>query len=224
MWSKVNRPKSSEIIVATLGSQLKFPVVTRWNSLYDSIKNLLIHKKSLFGLCQKLEIEPLLEQEYQYLEEYVQLLQPIAEAIDFLQGDNGMLYGYLIPALATIKTKYAKLQFSDNMHRLKPMVGEMVAAINRRFSDFVNLDNKAHIAIVASILCPMVKSRWIKAIDPDVTDVTEAEIIKSAKNAVVMMAGDDGTPSAAKSNMLNYFDFDEAGKPQKKVRCKNYIP
>lgn len=116
----------------SLGSQLKYPVATRWNSLYDSIKDLLSHKFKLYDLCQKLNIETFLDSEFEYLEEYIQLLQPIAEAIDFLQKDDGMLFGYLLPALATIQTKFGKIQLKDGSGYLKTMVAKLIEATKKK--------------------------------------------------------------------------------------------
>ncbi|XP_037811197.1 uncharacterized protein LOC119603282 [Lucilia sericata] len=50
LWKKGNRPKSSEIIVDIIGSTLKTPCVTRWNSLYDSTLQLLNNESNLTTL------------------------------------------------------------------------------------------------------------------------------------------------------------------------------
>lgn len=112
VWKKVNKPKSSELIISILGSQLKYPVVTRWNSLYDSVRDLIKNKENLNKLCTKLETQIFHEKEIKYLEEFIELFKPIADGIDFLQQTEEMIYGYLLPTLATIRTKLLKIDKS----------------------------------------------------------------------------------------------------------------
>lgn len=197
----------------SLGAQLKYPVPTRWNSLYDCIKDLLSHKFKLYDLCQNLNVETFLDSDFEFLEEYLQLLQPIAEAIDFLQKDEGMLFGYLLPSLATIRTKFTKIQLKDGSVYLKTMAAKLMEATNKRFNNFYNLDPTAKTAIVASILCPPIKCLWLKSLNPNFDFGTEAEVIQLAKDAVQQMSNEEITTSSiAESNVLNYFDFSICGK------------
>jgi len=200
------------VIVSLLGAQLKYPVVTRWNSLYDSIKNVLLHKSKLNELCQKLGIESFLEIDFKYLADYVQLLQPLADAIDFLQTSVGMLFGYLLPALATIKTKLTKIQINSESEHTRWMAGALMSAVNERFSAYVNLEKNAEDAVIASILCPAVKCRWIKAINPELEANAELEAVKLAKNAVMAMSNIEGNASSSTDGIVaNYFDFSIEG-------------
>lgn len=47
IWNAFRKPKTSEQITKRLGSALKFPIQTRWNSLYDSLSRLIKHKDKL---------------------------------------------------------------------------------------------------------------------------------------------------------------------------------
>lgn len=54
LWNKCGRPKSSEIILEKLGHKLKVPGVTRWNSTYDAIVQIVSVKDKLGVLSDKL--------------------------------------------------------------------------------------------------------------------------------------------------------------------------
>ncbi|XP_036330064.1 uncharacterized protein LOC118742246 [Rhagoletis pomonella] len=207
IWNKINRPKTSEIIVSVLGSQLQYPVVTRWNSLYDSIKGLISHKEKLSTLCEKLELTKFHESDIRYLEEYLQLLQPIADAIQFLQKDNGMVYGFLLPTLATIRSKYRKMQLTQAMHYLQRVANLLEADLEKRFHKYFCLE-EVNDAIVASALCPEVKLRWVRSLNPELTNEKVAEVNELVKSIVVSEFNTD-TERVDNSEETNsqFFDF-----------------
>lgn len=77
LWNKAGRPKSAEIIKATLGQTLRYPGITRWNSAYDSISQIIKIKKMLPDLYKKLK-----DSDLEYLQEYCDVLHPIAQALE----------------------------------------------------------------------------------------------------------------------------------------------
>ncbi|KAL7741796.1 hypothetical protein ACLKA6_012024 [Drosophila palustris] len=85
LWNKCNRPKSAEFIKNHLGCSLKTPCPTRWNTLYDSFQHLHKHKDQLEELCNLLGVAKLNSREFQYIEEYCQIMEPLATGLDFLQ-------------------------------------------------------------------------------------------------------------------------------------------
>ena len=191
---------------------MKYPVATRWNSLLDSVKDLLSHKQKLPLLCQKLQVEMLSDDEITYLDEYLELLKPIAEAIDFLQKDEGMLFGYLLPTLATITTKYAKLLMKRATQRFKMIAQGLLNSVKTRFATYFQMESSAEMAIVASVLCPTVKCRWVKALDCNFDSRTEANVLKIAKDAVVAMSNEETTtPSPVEAGIADFFDFSLTG-------------
>ncbi len=50
LWNSAGRPKSAEVIQEVLGHTLTRPGPTRWNSLFDSLKNILKIKRKSFQL------------------------------------------------------------------------------------------------------------------------------------------------------------------------------
>lgn len=56
LWNLTRSPKKYEIMVEILGEALKRPVATRWNSLFDCLKQLIKLKDKLLILCVQLDI------------------------------------------------------------------------------------------------------------------------------------------------------------------------
>ncbi|XP_063380400.1 uncharacterized protein LOC134667023 [Cydia fagiglandana] len=89
LWNMSRKPKSAEIIKEHLGHQLLYPCPTRWNSLYDAILHLMKSKTKLNSLFEQLgKANTFSAVELEYLEELLEVLKPIASALDYLQGDN----------------------------------------------------------------------------------------------------------------------------------------
>lgn len=160
IWHKCHRPKSAEIIGAILSTQLKTPCVTRWNSLYDAVNHLIMNKENLGELCYRLGVSNFLASEIQYLEEYLQLLKPIAEAIDFLQSEKSMFFGYFIPTLVSIRVKMRRLESEQFLH-LAGINIEMQLALLKRFEIFFYLKEESLDPVIAAIVIPDVKLKFL---------------------------------------------------------------
>jgi len=106
LWTKQNMSNLiAEKIHDTLEVYLKAPNKTRWNCTYDSllqIQNILIssngHTKmnNIMDFC---EIQRFINQEIQLIQEYCEVMTPLAESLDFLQEEESMFMGYLLPTL-----------------------------------------------------------------------------------------------------------------------------
>lgn len=109
LWNAVSRPKSSEIVHNILGHTLSRPGDTRWNSLHDSLVQILNTKDKNYILHKSLGIKHILtEQDYQYIEEYITITKPLTQALDILQGENNIWYGY--PVLIVYRKKIRNLK------------------------------------------------------------------------------------------------------------------
>lgn len=206
LWRRVNKPKTSEDIRTVLGCQLKYPVATRWNSMYDSLKDVIKSKSKLNELCRMFKEPSFSESDFIYIEDYLMLLKPIAEAIDFLQGSKGMIYGYLLPTLATIRVQYIKISNSHNNEYISLLSGLVLKAVEARFQNYFDLTQEVNDAIIASVLCPQIKLQWLTALNSSFTQVKIHEVIALVKNALP-----NETPLPSPEVNLNasnkYFDF-----------------
>ncbi|XP_017465562.1 PREDICTED: uncharacterized protein LOC108358634 [Rhagoletis zephyria] len=111
LWNSAGRPKTAEIIQSVLGHTLSKPGVTRWNSLYDAMKQIYSVKDKNIHLHRALCLTNYISDgEYEYINEYITCSSQIAEALDILQGDAATCYGLLIPCLMDLRKKLQKLE------------------------------------------------------------------------------------------------------------------
>lgn len=221
IWINANRPTTSEQIMSVLGCQLKYPVATLWNSLFDSIKDLLNHKFKINQLMQLFNEEVLTEFDFNYLQEYLDLLGPITEAIDFLQKNKEMVYGFLLPTLARTRTKYLAM-IDDDTHKYKSEVAtSLLKSIEKRFFKYFNLTEDVNDAIVASVLCPQAKTKWISTLNPKFSGTTINEIIRLVKETVARECGEVFTLQTVNDDdTVNFFDFEANLPSQRSVSGK----
>lgn len=103
LWNMSRKPKSSEIISNILNCSLIFPIITRWNSLFNSVSRLLKYRDKINTLTKELDFKFNFKVDIDYLSEYVQLMKHIAIAIDHLQGEKNVYYGNLILTLFSLR-------------------------------------------------------------------------------------------------------------------------
>ncbi|XP_026328932.1 uncharacterized protein LOC113236922 [Hyposmocoma kahamanoa] len=174
LWNMSRRPKSAEIIQECLGNQLVYPCPTRWNSLYDSIVQLMKTKSKLNDLFDKLgKTNAFSAIELEYLEEFVEVLKPIATALDYIQGNN-CYYGKLLPSLMSVRTRLERLQ-GNNLRHFSGVVSKLKDSLEKRFDNFFKLSPEVNEAILASCYHPAYKMRWL----PESTTSEEKQRIQN---------------------------------------------
>lgn len=212
LWNKSRRPKSAEQIKSVLGFSLKCPVVTRWNSLFDCFSQIIEVKDKLKDLCEVLNVPCLSENDFLYIQEYIAITRPIAEALDFLQQEKNILFGYMLPTLATIRNQFRILKNNATLKILnEDMITLMEASLVERFKKYFNLESDVDMAITASVLCPDVKLNWVMAMNPALTQFQIEEIGKRIKRKIEaeILDNTDITPQKSKNA---YFNFNVSGE------------
>lgn len=80
----------ADLIREKLGGMFVIPNATRWNSLYDAlhrVSQLVSKKESEFAaVCSELKINPIVDDEMVWLQEFLRVMSPLAAALDELQG------------------------------------------------------------------------------------------------------------------------------------------
>lgn len=160
LWNASRRPKTSEIITEELGYSLTYPCLTRWNSLYDAVNNLMKFKTKLNPLNIKLNISTFKEIELEYLEEFCLLMRPIATALDCLQREIDCFYGHLIPTLFSLQQRMEKLQ-EKNLRHTGFILPLLLNSLKKRFLNYFELSPEVNEAILASSFHPGFKLRWL---------------------------------------------------------------
>ncbi|KAL1516287.1 hypothetical protein ABEB36_000206 [Hypothenemus hampei] len=123
----------------TLGHTLSRPGETRWNSLFDSLKQIHSIKDSSDQVFTALKCKDGLKRyEFDYLSEYLDCSEPIAKALDLMQQEKYCFYGMFFPCLLALRLKLKKLTERQFLHCL-PVAQGYLNSINKRFSDFLEL-------------------------------------------------------------------------------------
>jgi hypothetical protein len=96
--------------------------------------------------------------ELEFLESYEQIMKPLAQALDILQGGKNTLFGFLVPTLERLKEKLQKrqTQLIEKRSVCIPLMNALLDGITMRFSEVLT-DPKA---IAAAILIPSLKDLW----------------------------------------------------------------
>lgn len=191
------------------------PVPTRWNSLYDAVSRLLKHKATLNDLCEKLNIPTFSSSEMQYLESYRLLMSPIAEALDFLQGEKNMMFGFLLPVIMTLSNKLHKTGKKTEFV-LKCVAIELDIKLRKRFCKYFDLAPEADTAITAALLTPNVKLSWLPVLKRTSPHVTREAVVTRALESILKFVVDNNlqlnTTSCEKVETdIDFFDFDDNG-------------
>jgi len=170
LWNMSRRPKSAEVIKSILGCSLIYPCPTRWNSLFDSISQLLTYKEKLNTVFEHLNTintnYVFKDLDIEYLDDFVILLKPIACALDYLQGEINCYYGVLIPTLFSLKHRLESLKEKQLRH-LSSMISPLILSLSNRFDFFLNLAPEANHAILATCFHPTFKLRWVPEMTTD---------------------------------------------------------
>lgn len=114
------------------------------------------------------------------MEEFRHCLQPIAQAIDVLQGDQIAFYGHLLPTL--IITRKKLLACKDlKFHYCHKLVPGLIEAIDKRFKNIFDVVNERRTAAVAAASHPMFKLRWLSLLSKEAQD----NVMKAIQDAIM---------------------------------------
>lgn len=116
VWNKQNQSTGvAEFIKEQFNFYLKTPVETRWNAKFDSlqqINNILKNSQGLIKMnkiMDQCELGRLDSNEVQLINEYCEVMEPIASTLDFLQGEKGMYMGFFLPTIHALDKKLDQL-------------------------------------------------------------------------------------------------------------------
>ncbi|XP_053950813.1 uncharacterized protein LOC128858492 [Anastrepha ludens] len=135
-------------------------------------------------------------------------MRPIAEAIDFLQGEKTMYFGYFIPTIVSLSIKMRRLE-PKSLKYLTESSKKMHEALLKRFEKYFLIQPDAWDAVIAAISVPDIKLRFVKALLETAKTQTEEEVKKMFNTYVVKY----GKVACAKTRILpqppqkTFFDF-----------------
>jgi len=110
------------------------------------------------------------DSEYIYIEEHLKCVGPLAEALDILQGENNIFYGFVFPVIFSLCRKLQHLLLND-WRFCEPLVNSILTSIEKRFSNLVNLNTiDVDNAAIAAFSHPKFKNRLLSCIDSSYHD------------------------------------------------------
>ncbi|KAL5239092.1 hypothetical protein ACI65C_006502 [Semiaphis heraclei] len=159
-WNLASRSTAaSDTIYDVCKCKFPVPVVTRWNSLYDATQKISNHKINVDILFEKLHLPKLKVSEWAFIEEYCNVMKPLAFSLDKLQGEKNSYLGYVAPTLLALRKLL--IQFNQLTY-CKPLSLAIVTSLEKRFSFLYNLrEPKSKSFIIASISHPKFKMDWV---------------------------------------------------------------
>lgn len=132
LWHTTNRSSFAKTICQNeLGCLLKIPCETRWNSKFDSIKkafeickgdfhnernklNILIRRLKT-ELKSANHLQTLEQSDYYVMDNYIKVMQPVACALDTLQGEYNCSQGMILPVISSMKFRISSLEENCNI-------------------------------------------------------------------------------------------------------------
>ncbi|CAD6220035.1 GSCOCG00011541001-RA-CDS, partial [Cotesia congregata] len=206
----LSAPKKWENVKEILGKSPKRPVPTRWNSLYDALIQLFGLKEKILSnvqtLVNKFFYQCVLLCFKRFMEEYCRCLQPIAQAIDVLQGDQTASYGHLLPTL--IITRKKLLACKDlRFHYCQKLISGLVGAVEKRFKNIFDVVNEGKTAAVAAASHPMFKLRWLSHLSKEAQD----NVMKAIQDAIISFpeTPDNQPQQLETSSTDDFFNFED---------------
>lgn len=120
---------------------------------------LLDVKNFLPSLCTTLQIPKFNSSDLSYLEEYCSVMRPVAETIDFLQREEEMFFGYLLPAILSLRVKLENVKHECRI--MQDEVQKLIDKLVERYSYIFNMTPEAKPLVIASSLHPDIKLKWV---------------------------------------------------------------
>lgn len=132
LWHTSNRSSYAKSVCSEiLGCLLSIPCETRWNSKFDSMKQVyeIMRRESNFernpinAFIRKLKCElqsaghlQLFDtSDFCVITKYVKVMEPIANALDTLQGEYNCSQGLILPVLLSMKHRVSSLDENSNI-------------------------------------------------------------------------------------------------------------
>ena len=154
LWNKASRSTvCADIVRNKLNTSLIVPNDTRWNSHFravEKMKKVLEQQPEdiMAELCQALDVAPFRVNEISFIGEYCNVMQPLAYALDILQGETKCFIGYLLPTIVSLEMKLKALR--PNLKVAAPLVDAILAGLSKRFAGY----HERQDLILASIILP----------------------------------------------------------------------
>lgn len=172
LWILTRRSSRAKTIMQNILSRsLKTPCETRWNSKYDAVKlccaptiqpnlnKLILELKSKLNCQSAQSLQQLSKNDFTLIDEYVKVMEPVANALDAMQKEFNSSQGYIIPILTTMKHLINEIKETHPI--TKDFKTAMLEAIEGRFRKYYLFDSRSSDLLLAAVTIPRIKTSFI---------------------------------------------------------------
>ena len=148
--------------------------------------------------------------ELSFIAEYVTVMQPLANALDILQGEQKCFLGVLLPTIVCLKNKL--IQCKSSMKFTASLVDSILAGISNRFDSLLTKKEM----ILAAVVHPQFKLRWLhddadkfsgKAILLEAMKKAEVEMAETSTRNLLPSVDDGDTKIQTSTQSVSDDDF-----------------
>ncbi|KAL4083950.1 hypothetical protein QTP88_029266 [Uroleucon formosanum] len=165
--AKITDRSYLQISKGTFEKLFKFwNLVSRSTAASDTVsdkcnsKKILFYKEKLIPVFEELKLNKLKTTEWLFLKEYCEVMEPLASALDKLQGEKRSYLGYVAPTILSIRLFL--LNSTNRRGYCKPLSLCIIQNLEKRFDYLFNLSSsKSKAFILASISHPKFKMNWV---------------------------------------------------------------
>lgn len=167
LWNKQQRSTlAAESMKDNFGRKLVVPGDTRWNSTYDSVKCLVevIEKQDNLSdfnamICaDPVKAKKFTKMEVDFLKKYLEVFEPVASGLDFLQSEKTAYMGSYLPAILLTWSDLCEKIEKPELESVKPLIRALIYGMRDRFGDA----RKNMTYLLASAFHPGFKTEWMK--------------------------------------------------------------
>lgn len=159
-WNIISRSSvASDKIYDICNCKFPVPILTRWNSMFNAVKKILANKEKLLCGFDELKINKLKIIEWKFLEEYCLVMEPLALALDKLQGEKSIFLGYVAPTIIALRLRLIQ---ASHLTHCRPLSLLVIKSLEKRFDYIYKLETPpSKTFILASISHPNFKLNWV---------------------------------------------------------------
>jgi hypothetical protein len=134
--------------------------------------------------------------EIAFLREWAQIMGPVAQALDIIQGEETGYLGYLLPTVVATKIKLTAAREKRPVH-CSPLIDALLDGIDKRFGHLLqDLDCQ-----LAAAFHPRFRLKWLRMYESRPgTDASQSSKVRIAMEKAVESAFLDGTSTAGSSS------------------------
>ncbi|KAM7341509.1 uncharacterized protein ACRADG_009311 isoform 1-T1 [Cochliomyia hominivorax] len=168
IWEAILNKQFKDNFESNLFASLVPPSFLSITSLYNSLKLLIQNKNQLSDICHFLKQPTITHNEIDYLEDLLDIFEPLHAAFEFLDKKENNFYGCFLPTLVTLKWKLTRLFNNNKLKYLQDVLAKLKEQLLIEFKPYYELNDTKSDAIIAAITYPPVKTRFLMGLQETV--------------------------------------------------------